>query len=696
MTPRGIVPCVWLAALFAVSPAPAQDAASFDARIAQLEQQCEYLEAEHYEIGPRSRSMERELEQGKDDVKNAEFLQARLDQLDARLTAKEAEIGKARGDCARTEREMRTPFGYPVVRSPQTNIPRMLGQAYDYLWGARSALAEERTKIDHELRGSIAVTPDGINQRFKSLDDFRRHVTTAVWRSKLSAARQKTLTAEIEAGNRRRLAIKEEVQRKRNQIDRLKRERDQLAVTPTPPSPPARSPRVAKPEIVGAEHSAVEGQEGKRYCTWRFYIRLLEGNNAPVRLRLTQIRREPEAQDPDPRRRFSDPVHRFTVAAGEEVQLGGYVHAETGLEIVELDLQRQFTPHVPAEAAPSQRDLGPYYLTVWEESGFLGRFTAAFESPQDAPYNFNFVVEFVPPKPALQRVQMDVRYPDERGLNGTGYHDVQSLAWSDPYHLHFEVRVPGLMEGLHRLCVRVNGATDLFIWARAKASDQTTTFTGQLPMPLGELELLVFLPDAPHIAPVTLRGRLQPKYNDLQGSLQKLRENERKYRGPAPQGAFGGQSRYWQWYLGDTLLEIAIKYNLAGEYGTALKTANEAAEYLPEKSETSTYAGRHERQDAMREIATAFYHLYDAGAFQGAVSELAAGHLRAADMYANEGNPGAARVSQEYAGRALLFAARRLLILGATPGDVRTVIDQGNALLQRGGAKPQPTPWLPN
>jgi hypothetical protein len=413
---------------------------------------------------------------------------------------------------------------------------------------------------------------------------------------------------------------------------------------------------------------------------------------------LTQVQKEPQAQDPDPRRRFGPPKHRFTVAAGEEVQLGGYVHAETsGLEMVESNLLRQFTPRVSAEAAPSQRDLGPYYLTVWEENDFAGRFEATFESPQNAPYNFNFVVEFVPPKPALLRVQMNVQYPDERSLNGTGHHDLQSLAWSDPYHIHFGVRVPGLLEGLHRLCVRVNGSQDLYIWARTKAGEKTTTFSGQLPMPIGALELLLFLPDASHIAPVTLRGRLQSKNNDLQGSLSKLRENERKYRGPAPQqGMLRGQSQYWQWYLGDTLLDIAIKYNLAGEYPAALKAANEASQYLPETSERSTYDGRHLRKDAIREIATAFYHLYDAGAFKGAVSELVAGYLRAADRCANEGNPGAARSYEQYAGRALHFAARRLLILGATPGDVQTVIDQGNALLQRGGAKPLPTPWLPN
>ena len=376
-------------------------------------------------------------------------------------------------------------------------------------------------------------------------------------------------------------------------------------------------------------------------------------------------------------------------------QLGGYVHAETGLEIVEADLGSQFTPHVPAEAAPSARDLGPYYLTVWEKNGFSGRFAAAFESPENAPHKFNFVVEFVPPQPALGGVQIDLRSPDQRSLSGTGHFGMQSIAWSDPYHIYFQMYVPGLTEGLHRLCVRVNGSRDLFLWARAKAGEERTEFKGKLPLPVGEFELLVFSPDASHITPITMRGRLDSKTDDLQGSLRKLRENERTYRGPRPQGAYGADQRTWQWYLGDTLLEIAIKCNLAGEYDAALQFANEAAQYLPVKSELTSAAGRHLKQDAMLEVATAFYHRGESQAFQGAVSELVAGHLQAADMYASEGNAGATRTCQEYAGRALHFAARRLLILGATPGDVQAVIDQGNALIEQGGAKPPPTPWLP-
>lgn len=580
------------------------------------------------------------------------------------------------------------------IKAPQRRIPRAVSGLYEKIAARFDWLTYHRT-IEAEMRAGIQLAHEPYRRRFEGVEDFVRQAQAEVLKSETARANCVTYRENIARAERRQSEIDDQQRQLRAQIRQLQQ---QLAALHNQAvEPPARtSPDLADPEIVDATCSQLEGSPGSRAAFWRFYVRLNVRNHVPVQLRLTELSREPSAQDPDPKRRFPTPRTAFTVNRGDTFQLGGWEDSTTGVPILEQMVSTGMDAIGNIERIPTQLDLGPYYLTVWEDQGFEGRFSAVFEAVRGSPEPWRRIVEFRPPPPPTSQVHMRVDAPDAKNRQGPAGALMPSFAWHDPYHIRFVVHVPDLTPGLYRLRIQVRGQRDRFLWARAKEGERQTTFHGFVPMGVGPYELTLSVPEAPQVTPVAISGALEPgrgSTESLANSRKRVQEAEAKLSEPGP----GVTPELRRWWLGDMQVAYAQGLNLAGRFAEALEVAEQAIGNLPEYQVTAQprATGREYQDAAWKEKAIALYHLHQRDAFRQVMQHVGQTQLRIASGFHQQGNASMARDYERRAGLYCHLLAHRLMLIGVDLAEVRQIVEQGNQLYQRSGLNPPKLAWYP-
>jgi hypothetical protein len=543
--------------------------------------------------------------------------------------------------------------------------------AADALKKARAAYYQEKDKIDLQIHQNPDVYFPG--QRISDYDDFDAAIKAIRLEHQKDGLRR---IKELKGTHRSRFKDGE-IHRLREEIEAL---RDTIrewqhtgqrpgSTSPTPPPPPPppappppeirrRSPDLVA-QIVEVTPSGPIDSAPNRRCVWRFYIKLEERAGRGVKLRFSNVVVEPSRQDDNAKRYHDTPTHRYSWRRGEVDALG--------IGVLE----------------PSAKTLGPYHLMVWEDEGFAGRFEATFTATEDDGSGLSKTITFTPPPPPwIAASAFRISNPDADDLIGPASCPESGFGPHDQYHASFEIFAPDLPPGLHRLNLAFDPGPTYAIWARAAAGERSVRFHDRIPIPLGRYRVTVSMPDAPQIAPVTLNGRCDP----ARGSIEHLNKAVDKLN----RGNFqSGHQR------GDALVEVAQRLNMAGRWAEAMSTATQAAGLLPENITSGTSwsvgggGGRHVRKTAVKEQATAAYHLGKTEQFLSLMRWLSEYEMRQAQTR---------NVKSFFAGAGwhMHFAARRLLRMGVHPDQVEQLIERGDRYYRQGGSQNPPrTDWFP-
>lgn len=683
-------------------PATAQERsrqiAEMEARRADLQTNVAALEKEHFQQTQAIETNRKHLEQDEQLADAGKNWEAAADGFRARLEAKKRAYDEA---CARAleiapeDRSWLDHFGLGFIKAPQRRIPRALSLTYESISACRDWLTH-RGVIDAELRAGVKLPHEPYPRRFDGLDEFLRQAEGEILKSETARTDGVTRRQNIARAEHRLGELDEELRQLRTQLRTLDQQIVALRNQPVAPEPPRLAPDLADPEIVDVTCSQLEGPTGDRVAIWRFYVRLNVRNHVPVQLRMTELTREPPAQDPDPRRRFPTPRASFSVRPGDTFQLSGWEDPMTGVPILEQMTPTGVNAAPDLRRIPAQRDLGPYYLTVWEAQGFQGRFSAAFEAVRETPGSMRRVVEFRPPAPPTSEVQMRIDSPDVNSRQGPASALMPSFAWHDPYHIRVTVYVPDLTPGLYRLRIQVRGRRDRFLWARARENERQTCFHGWVPMDRGPYELTLSVPEAPQVAPATISGQLEPargSTEQLAGSQKRVQEAQANLSNTS----VSVTAELRRWWLGDAQVAYAQRLNLAGLFEEALQVAEQASRNLPEYQavrQTQT-AGREYRHAAWKEQAIALYHLHQRDAFRETMQRICHTKLRIASEFQKQGNTALVRDYERRAGLYYHLLAHRLMLIGVDLAEVRQIVEQGNQLYLRSGANPPKLVWYP-
>jgi hypothetical protein len=694
---RRLSPCgsLLLVLVAATLPAAAQQTAELEARIGELRQQVTALEKEHFQQSQTITKNQENLDRdtplaavGQHWVNAAGGFLSRIEEKQRAYDEANARFNEIPPE----DRSWLDHICLGFIKAPQRRIPRAASLLYDRINARWDLLLFHRT-IQDELAEGIRVGDDPRLHKFGSVADFVRRAQAEILKSALVEDNCKTWRDNIARAERRQAEIDAEKQRLRSELHELERRlaelREQAANQPTPPARPA--PNLAEPEIVEAMCSQLDGAAGSRVAVWRFYVRLNVRNHVPVQLRLDELTREPEMQDPDPKRRFVPPQRMFTVRPGDTFQLSGWEDPETGVPI----LEEMATGDLPR--VPSVRDLGPYYLTVWEANGFQGRFRATFSTVAGAPAPVQLVAEFSPPPPATSQVQMRVDDPDEDERSGPADAMMSSFAWKDTYHLRIAVYVPDLSPGLYRLRVQVRGQPDRFLWGLAKDGEAQTSIWGFVPLNVGPYQMTLSVPEAPQVAPVTISGRLDPARGTVD-ALVSARDRVQKAQAALSDSSSRAAPELRRWLLGDAQVLYAQKLNLAGRFEEALQVSEQAIRNLPECKVGATYPkgkGSEYQDTAWKEKATALYHLFQRDAYREAMEHICQTQLRMAREFRQSGSDAVAKDYLQRAGEYRHLLAHRLMLLGVDLTEVRREVEVGNQLYQQAGKNVPKLVWYP-
>lgn len=685
----------------ATAQEPRRQIHEMEARIADLQTAVAALEKEHFQQTGAIETNRKHLDEDELAAAAGKNWEAAAEGFRARLEGKKRAYDEA---CARAreiapeDHSWLDHVGLGFIKAPQRRIPRSLSatrESIDAWWDWLT----HRGIIDEELRAGITLPHEAYPRRFDGFDEFLRLTDGEILKSETARANAVSRRQNIARAERRLREIDGELRPLRTQIRTLEEELVALRNRPVEPATPERPripPDLADPEIVDATCSQLEGSPGGRVAFWRFYVRLNVRNHVPVQLRMTELTREPPAQDPEARRRFPAPRASFSVRPGDTFQLSGWEDPMTGVPILEQMAPTGVETIPDLQRIPAQRDLGPYYLTVWEAQGFQGRFSAAFEAVRETPESLRRVVEFRPLPPPTSQVQMRIDSPDINSRQGPAGALMPSFAWHDPYHIRVTVYVPDLTPGLHRLRIQVRGRRDRFLWARARETEQQTCFHGWVPMDRGPYELTLSMPEAPQVAPTTISGQLEPargSTEQLAGSQKRVQEAQARLSDTS--ASMTAELR--RWWLGDAQVAYAQRLNLAGHFAEALQVAEQAIGNLPEyhAAARTTAIGREYRHAAWKEQAIALYHLCQRDAFREMMQRICHTKLRIANEFRQQDN---ASVARDYERRAGLYGhllAHRLMLIGGDLAEVRQIVEQGNQLYQRSGTNPPKLVWYP-
>jgi len=673
--------------------------AALQSRISELESGLAALEKERFQHRTSIEAHEKKIEEAQAVIDELKPWEAALAAFRTRLDEKERAYDQAREryyDIPPEDRSWLDSIYLGFIKAPQRRIPRSASRLYDMLAAQIDRLTFHRT-IAAELRAGITLEGGLVVRRFDGVEDFVRQVDAAALRAGLAADDCLTSRNVIAAAQRRLTLIDAEQQRLRREIDELKRRLERLHDDAPPAERTAVAPALAQPEIVDAVCSQLEGPAGGRVAVWRFYILVALRSDAVVELKLLSITREPPAQDPDPRRRFPTPTRAFTLRPGDTFQLGGWEGAGEGVPVLEDVAEPNPADPYDQPRVSARRHLGPYYLTVWEEQGFQGRFVAEFETVRGTAEVVRLRAEFAPPPPPTSQAQMTIDEPAPDKRTGQADAVVPGFAWHDKYHLRLVVHVPDLPPGEYRLRVQARGGRDRFVWARAREGEARTTFWGFVPVEVGPYEFTLTLPEAPQVAPATIAGRIDPARGSVEGLDTSLRAVQQ-----AAAAANAADSRtepyLRQWWLGDALLTHAQRLNLAGRFDEALQAAEQAINLLPEYEPGRRHAsgsGSNYQNLAWHEKAIALYHLGQREAFYEAMQHIARMHLKLGSAYRDQGNESVARDYERRAGECYHLLAHRLLMLGADIKEVRRLVAQGNQYYAQAQKTPPKLNWLP-
>ena len=471
----------------------------------------------------------------------------------------------------------------------------------------------------------------------------------------------------------------------------------------TPPSPPAPTPPIPTPpvptppppvagrtqpdlvsQIVDVTPSGPIGSAPNRRCVWRFYIQIEEKAGRGVELSFANLAIEPSRQDDTAKRYHNTPSHRYAWRRGEIDHVGGWIDKTTeqwrhGDELPPA----QRAPHMQ-EAVPARLALGPYYLMVWEDEGFVGKYEATFAATQRDGSGVSTTVTFTPPQPPwIAATALRIMGPDADDLIGAASCPENGITGHDQYHLGFGVVAPDLPPGLHRLELAFDPGPSRYIWARVPAGETGAQFGDRIPIPLGRYTVTLSVPESPHIAPITLNGRCDPARDTVE------------YLNKALAVLNAGNFKTDR-LRGDALVDVADRQNYAGQWADALNAATQAVQLLPEYSESTPSGtswgsdGRYYRDRAVQAQATAAYHLGDAEKFLSLMRWLWEYEARLGQMPRSKS-------SYLCAGEHAHFTARRLLRMGVHPDQVKPLIEQGDKYYRMGGSKyPHKTEWFPD